>query len=535
MSSSHSIPEELIKIKAHEIWKKRQREGRDGTPENDWMEARQYLEKYRWKVFWWKFRKRFNKLEKLIVRRVRDGIKTLWRFLIFPFLLLWRFSTFPFWFFRTLQSFPFRLFRTLLSLFDNLLRTLQSLFFEPLRTLLGTLQSLFADPKSRDFALEIVKTFISALGLVATAIAGLGIFLTYIDSQEERKEAREELRLTQERLITDRFSKAVEQLGKDKITVRIGGIYALERIAKDSDKDFWTIMEVLTSYVRENSPITQELKDTKNKIRDLENQYFKGEIDYSVFLRREEELIESLKKVSIDVQAVLTVIGRREDPKPDREERIDLTNTNLVDANLEGANLEGANLAAALLVDANLAAALLVDANLTGALLNDAFLKGADLEGTQLIGVDLKGANLEGANLTDALLFRTQLIGANLKGARFIGARFIGANLNRNNLKDADLKGANLEGTQLIGVDLSGANLEGANLNNAFLFETNLKGTNLIDAQNLTSLQIEPSCNWEQAIYKKDNGENQKHIEKLKKDKLLLDPPILVDCSRWEK
>ncbi|MDJ0573112.1 MAG: hypothetical protein QNJ53_29305 [Pleurocapsa sp. MO_192.B19] len=58
MSRSRSkIPEELIRIKAHDIWKKRQREGRGGTSKSDWIEARLYLEKYRWKVFWWKLKR----------------------------------------------------------------------------------------------------------------------------------------------------------------------------------------------------------------------------------------------------------------------------------------------------------------------------------------------------------------------------------------------------------------------------------------------------------------------------------------------
>ncbi|MGH3218423.1 MAG: hypothetical protein ACRDPY_06785 [Streptosporangiaceae bacterium] len=36
--------------------------------------------------------------------------------------------------------------------------------------------------------------------------------------------------------MTDRYTKAIEQLGHDKLDVRIGGIYALERIARDSAK-----------------------------------------------------------------------------------------------------------------------------------------------------------------------------------------------------------------------------------------------------------------------------------------------------------
>ena len=35
--------------------------------------------------------------------------------------------------------------------------------------------------------------------------------------------------------------------------MRIGGIYALERIARDSAKDHPTVMEVLTAFIREHS------------------------------------------------------------------------------------------------------------------------------------------------------------------------------------------------------------------------------------------------------------------------------------------
>ena len=40
--------------------------------------------------------------------------------------------------------------------------------------------------------------------------------------------------LSREGQVTDRYTKAIEQLGSDKLDVRIGGIYALERIAHDS-------------------------------------------------------------------------------------------------------------------------------------------------------------------------------------------------------------------------------------------------------------------------------------------------------------
>jgi uncharacterized protein YjbI with pentapeptide repeats len=48
------IPEALIQARAYEIWKTRQREGKDGSPEKDWEQARAYLESERWEqVFIW--------------------------------------------------------------------------------------------------------------------------------------------------------------------------------------------------------------------------------------------------------------------------------------------------------------------------------------------------------------------------------------------------------------------------------------------------------------------------------------------------
>jgi hypothetical protein len=39
----------------------------------------------------------------------------------------------------------------------------------------------------------------------------------------------------------------VEQLGSDKPEVRLGGIYSLERISKESPADYWTVMENLAT------------------------------------------------------------------------------------------------------------------------------------------------------------------------------------------------------------------------------------------------------------------------------------------------
>ncbi|NET00535.1 MAG: hypothetical protein F6K61_08145 [Sphaerospermopsis sp. SIO1G1] len=77
--------------------------------------------------------------------------------------------------------------------------------------------------------------------------------------------ALKNLKISEDKQITERFAKAIEQLASDKIEVRLGAIYTLERIAKDSEKDQWTIMEVLTAFVRENAPIKKEEKPQSKK------------------------------------------------------------------------------------------------------------------------------------------------------------------------------------------------------------------------------------------------------------------------------
>ncbi len=235
--------------------------------------------------------------------------------------------------------------------------------------------------------------------------------------------------------ITERFSKAIEQLGSDKPEVILGGIYTLERIARDSAPDQWTIMEVLTAFVRQNAPIIKE-----NESQSPEDQ-------------------EKLLKLRISIRACLTVIGERK--HPDLENKyIDLTEVNLSGFNLVGFKLKGFNftganlreaklfrafLTEADLTEANLTAAVLFSANLTGAVLTVADLTGADLTGANLTGADLTVANLTGADLTEADLTGADLTVANLTGAYRWGLDLITKVL----LTEADLKGAILTGATM--------------------------------------------------------------------------------------
>jgi hypothetical protein len=55
-------------------------------------------------------------------------------------------------------------------------------------------------------------------------------------AEKTAAQAREQLDIAQRGQVTERFTHAIDQLGHTALDVRIGGIYALERIANDSPR-----------------------------------------------------------------------------------------------------------------------------------------------------------------------------------------------------------------------------------------------------------------------------------------------------------
>ena len=278
--------------------------------------------------------------------------------------------------------------------------------------------------------------------------------------------------LSREGQVTDRYTKAIEQLGTRE--ARRAHRWHLRPRADCSGfrKDHPTVMEVLTAFVREHSHEQQPLSGPGSA--------------------------EQERLARPDVHSAVTVVGRR-DTKHDIRP-IDLSGANLTRADLTGAPqapTPGADLRGAHFVRASLVGADLTEADLGEAhLYHAADLRGADLSRASLVGADLIGANLatmDGgftrAKLTGADLSGARLDRANLTEAELSGANFARANLNRAHLTaadftDADLIGANLDiavlaYARLTGADLTGADLRSAHLSGADLTGANLRGANL--------------------------------------------------------
>ena len=204
--------------------------------------------------------------------------------------------------------------------------------------------------------------------VAVTALPGLAAVIALMFSYLAVKATSTQLQVTEQGQITDRYNAAITSLGSASTDIRVGCIYALQRIMQDSSRDQSAIIAVLCAYVRDHAPASTTGPRPSTP-----------------------------SHPGTDVQAALTVIGSR----PFAHERpavIDLDqaqlagtvlNGDFTGADLDGADLDGARLAGANLTDATLAHAHLV---------------GADLSGADLSGADLSGADLDGAKLTNATL-----------------------------------------------------------------------------------------------------------------------------------
>ncbi|MEH2184263.1 pentapeptide repeat-containing protein [Nostoc sp.] len=195
---------------------------------------------------------------------------------------------------------------------------------------------------------------------------------------------QEQVKQNQHQSLKRRLRIANELLKNNTIETNLAVINDLEQIAHNHPQYHWTIVDILTTFVRKNAPYTHQEEVTSNLST----------------------------KIRLDIQAALTVIARRDANEDPVNEQLDLSFTDMRGANLKGANLQQTNL-----YQANLAGANLRKANLAGTILSAANLSGANLYLANLEGTILSAANLSEANLSGANLHRASLYLASLHGA----------------------------------------------------------------------------------------------------------------------
>ena len=206
-------------------------------------------------------------------------------------------------------------------------------------------------------------------------------------AEQQSATARRQADIAQQSLLNERYERGAEMLGDGVLSVRLGGIYALRRLAEEHPEQYHIqTIELLCAFVR-----------YPTKDGSVERPPNLHELEHYITLRA-------------DVQEVIQAIGFRSSTgiALERNRGIRLY---LRDAQLDSLQVQGANLSRAWLTNANLSKAVLRDADLSGARLRQAILSDADL----------RRADLSNANLRRADLSRTDLQNADLSGTDFRG------------------------------------------------------------------------------------------------------------------
>ena len=272
------------------------------------------------------------------------------------------------------------------------------------------------------------------------------------------------LETAQRSLLNERYQKGAEMLGNNILSVRLGGIYALQRLAEEYPKEYHIqIMELFCQFAR--YPVRDE---------NMEGEQGKGR-----FHSRE------------DVQAVMNAIGNRDEKRIKIEKengfRLALSNVKLQRYNMSHANLSQLRFG---VDDSSKAQFNPSSVSLRTPNFSDVYFTGANLSGADFYGANFSGSQFLFADLSGAIFWEANLSGANFNDSNLSGANFNDSNLSGANFNDSNLSGANFNDSNLSGASFLNANLSGANFN-----DSNLSGATF----NLSDRFFQPAINLTQA------------------------------------
>jgi hypothetical protein len=274
---------------------------------------------------------------------------------------------------------------------------------------------------------EARKTLAQIMGGIVVL---LGAYYTWRSVQQTERaqrasedNAQKSREISQQGQITDRFTRAIAQLGDDKMEIKLGGIFALERIARDSERDHQPIMEVLTSYLRQHAPWTEDEPSTDAK---------------------------AIPRLREDIQAALTVIGRAAHLHGRPKLFLDFRGIGVQGAILDEPDFSSlamirTDFSRCSLTEAKFRKTALVSVRFCSSVLARADFSGASLEGADLRWADLTEADFRNATLHEAMLGGAKLSEADLRGADLTGA---------SGLTQEQIKAAKIDETTKLPTDL---------------------------------------------------------------------------------
>ena len=263
----------------------------------------------------------------------------------------------------------------------------------------------------------------------------------------------------QQSLLNERYQKGAEMLGNDILSVRLGGIYALESLAAEHPDHYHIqVMKLLCAFARNPT---------------------EGE-DYEKKLAERKAKPRTLPSPREDVQAAINAIGSRDRTRAaiEKSQGFEL---NLIGADLSLTRIGDANLSGAMLNYADLSNTEIFSVDLSGA-----FLQGTVMKSAHLRDIDFTDARAWAVNLSDAKVFQRNeplfdLDDSDLSHAQLSDVDLSGKSIHRANLDYVQIKTSDLSGTSFLGSKLPGARIFKSKLSGAEILGTDMSGATLRD------------------------------------------------------
>jgi uncharacterized protein YjbI with pentapeptide repeats len=308
-----------------------------------------------------------------------------------------------------------------------------------------------------------VKDWLDAENALRTVFVqvfgGLGLFAGFYYTGRNLRVAEKNAEIARDGQITDRYTKAIDQFASDKGEVRLGGIYALERIARESPVDHWPIVKVLCTFLREHANFPPE-------------EASKGLVTNPGVIKMRHEML-----------TILQVLGNRnrENEAVGRNlslhwlylEGIDVEKGDFEAACFQGSNLSLANFQRTKLDCTDFLKTRLYCADFGECKARDASFYGVEGEGVKFIHATLVNSDFSFADLKSANLDSADLRHCKLERTKFTNA----------SMKEADLRGARLIKTSFHGAKITGANLKGVDLSQTYGLTREQLNSALIDTK----------------------------------------------------
>jgi hypothetical protein len=243
---------------------------------------------------------------------------------------------------------------------------------------------------------ELAELENGARATVVQVVGGVALILTFVATwlqiSDTRKATDRTLRLTATQQETERFTRAVDQLGSDRVEVRVGGIYGLQQTAEDSPPRRSAVAHLMLAFLRSHHPLP---RGKGARLRAVEERvtYVK---EYPDIAAGPCEL--ATVRAWPDTQAALTVLLQL---RADLREPLDLSSVDLIGVRAPGGDFTGADLQFTALAGA--------------------YLPDATFDKAKVYDSDLRLACVRGARFDDAYVF---LIGGKAASADLSGADF---------------------------------------------------------------------------------------------------------------